>query len=207
MKKDENLEFKLIMKNIKKNRNIIENRIKTREEYKMKREEQNKKMNEIRQRNENNMKNKKMELYKRQMSRDLKDLHKRYQIFKPEYDENDYYYYNNKNKQPGMKINAFSGIHRHHVNQIKNNFYKKNEKLKFIQNNFLDININKTENKNYNINNYKKNKFNVPNNKKITENKGNKGNNHNFLKDDKLNQNIINNVCFDGDFFENNMIK
>ena len=132
MKKPENLEFKLLMKNIKRNRNIIENRIKTRQEFKIKREEQNKKMDLIRERNELNSKNKKIEFYKRKMSRDLKDLQKRYQILN---NENDLYNNNDNminNKNVGIKINAFSNIHRNHVNKVKNNFYKKNENLKLF---------------------------------------------------------------------------
>ena len=132
MKKPENLEFKLLMKNIKRNRNIIENRIKTRQEFKIKREEQNKKLDLIRERNELNSKNKKIEFYKRKMSRDLKDLQKRYQILN---NENDLYNNNDNminNKNVGIKINAFSNIHRNHVNKVKNNFYKKNENLKLF---------------------------------------------------------------------------
>ena len=39
MKKPENLEFKLLMKNIKRNKNMIDNKIKARQENKLKREE------------------------------------------------------------------------------------------------------------------------------------------------------------------------
>ena len=148
MKKPENLEFKLLMKNIKKNRNIIENRIKTKQEFKLKKEEQNKKLNQIRERNELNIKNKKAEYYKRQMSRDLKDLQKRYQLLN---NENDMYYNNNKivNKKTGMEINAFSHLHRHHVNEVKNNFYKKNKSLKyFIDDNKIEKNIGYNNKKN-----------------------------------------------------------
>ena len=163
MKKPENLEFKLLMKNIKKNRNIIENRIKTRQEFKLKKEEQNKKLNLIREKNELNMKNKKIEFYKRQMSRDLKDLQKRYQILN---NENELYNneYKIKNKKAGMNVNAFSGLHRNHVNEVKNNFYKKNKNLKF----FFDDDKN---NKNVSI----KNKINnVHLNEDIFNNKNNK---------------------------------
>ena len=164
MKKPENLEFKLLMKNIKKNRNIIENRIKTRQEFKLKREEQNKKLDLIRERNELNLKNKKANYYKRQMSRDLKDLQKRYQILN---NENDIYFNDNKlkNRKPGIEINAFSNIHRHHVNEIKNNFYNKNKNLKFIiDNNKIDINKNKDLNNIINKANFGGNAI---NNKKI----------------------------------------
>ena len=164
MKKPENLEFKLLMKNIKKNRNIIENRIKTREEFKLKREEQNKKLDLIRERNELNLKNKKANYYKRQMSRDLKDLQKRYQILN---NENDIYFNDNKlkNRKPGIEINAFSNIHRHHVNEVKNNFYNKNKNLKFIiNNNKIDTNKNKDLNNIINKANFGGNAI---NNKKI----------------------------------------
>ena len=66
------------------------------------------------------------------MSRDLKDLQKRYQILN---NENDLYNNNDNminNKNVGIKINAFSNIHRNHVNQVKNNFYKKNGNLKYF---------------------------------------------------------------------------
>ena len=164
MKKPENLEFKLLMKNIKKNRNIIENRIKTRQEFKLKREEQNKKLDLIRERNELNLKNKKANYYKRQMSRDLKDLQKRYQILN---NENDIYFNNNKlkNRKPGIEINAFSNIHRHHVNEVKNNFYNKNKNLKFKNdNNKIDTNKNKDLNNMINKANFGGNAI---NNKKI----------------------------------------
>ena len=164
MKKPENLEFKLLMKNIKKNRNIIENRIKTRQEFKLKREEQNKKLDLIRERNELNLKNKKANYYKRQMSRDLKDLQKRYQILN---NENDIYFNDNKlkNRKPGIEINAFSNIHRHHVNEVKNNFYNKNKNLKFIiNNNEIDTNKNKDLNNIINKANFGGNAI---NNKKI----------------------------------------
>ena len=164
MKKPENLEFKLLMKNIKKNRNIIENRIKTRQEFKLKREEQNKKLDLIRERNELNLKNKKANYYKRQMSRDLKDLQKRYQILN---NENDIYFNDNKlkNRKPGIEINAFSNIHRHHVNEVKNNFYNKNKNLKFIiNNNKIDTNKNKDLNNKINKANFGGNAI---NNKKI----------------------------------------
>ena len=164
MKKPENLEFKLLMKNIKKNRNIIENRIKTRQEFKLKREEQSKKLDLIRERNELNLKNKKANYYKRQMSRDLKDLQKRYQILN---NENDIYFNDNKlkNRKPGIEINAFSNIHRHHVNEVKNNFYNKNKNLKFIiNNNKIDTNKNKDLNNIINKANFGGNAI---NNKKI----------------------------------------
>ena len=161
MKKPENLEFKLLMKNIKKNRNIIENRIKTRQEFKLKREEQNKKLDLIRERNELNLKNKKANYYKRQMSRDLKDLQKRYQILN---NENDIYFNDNKlkNRKPGIEINAFSNIHRHHVNEVKNNFYNKNKNLKFIiDNNKIDTNKNKDLNNIINKANFGGNAINI----------------------------------------------
>ena len=164
MKKPENLEFKLLMKNIKKNRNIIENRIKTRQEFKLRREEQNKKLDLIRERNELNVKNKKTDYYKRQMSRDLKDLQKRYQLLN---NENDIYFDNNKikNRKPGIEINAFSNIHRHQINQVKNNFYNKNKNLKFIiDDNKIDTNKNIDLNNRINKSNFGKN---VVNNKKI----------------------------------------
>ena len=216
MKKPENLEFKLLMKNIKKNKNIIENRTKTREELRAKKEEYNKKLEEIRMKNELNLQNKKIGFYKRKMSRDIKDLQKRYQILKPEIDDNNLY--NNDyilNQKVGLNINAFSGIHRHHVNEMKNNFYKKNKNLKFVQNNFLDnlpnnviekdnININKNK-----INSVIKNKKNISNvpNSKISGNKEIKENKYKYFKDDKLGGNNINNICFDGNFFDNKMIK
>ena len=151
MKKPENLEFKLLMKNIKRNRNIIENRIKTRQEFKIKREEQNKKLDLIRERNELNSKNKKIEFYKRKMSRDLKDLQKRYQILN---NENDLYNNDNmiNNKNVGIKINAFSNIHRNHVNKVKNNFYKKNGNLKLFSDDNKDISNKGINNKINNVN-------------------------------------------------------
>ena len=202
MKKPENLEFKLLMKNIKKNRNIIENRNKTRQEFKLKREQYNNRLNEIKKKNESNLKNKKIEFYNRQMSRDLKDLHKRYNILKPALDETD-----SKNKKAGIKIDSFSNIHKQKVNKMKNNFYKKNENLKFEKDYFLEniqntykVNINKNI-KNITNNSANKKKFNVTNDK-FKENKGN--NKYKFYKDDKLDENKINNVCFDGNFFDNN---
>ena len=151
MKKPENLEFKLLMKNIKRNKNMIDNKIKARQENKLKREEQNKRLNQIRERNELNMKSKKIDFYKRQMSRDLKDLQKRYQILNY---ENEIYINNNneklKNKKAGIEINSFSNIHRLHQNEVKNNFYKKNKNLKF----FMDDNKNeKTKEADNKINN------------------------------------------------------
>ena len=149
MKKPENLEFKLLMKNIKRNQNIIENKNKARLEYKLKREEQNKKLNQIRERNELNIKNKKENFYKRQMSRDLKDLEKRYQILNY---ESEMFNGNEKikKKKPGIEINSFSNIHRVHQNEVKNNFYRKNKNLKF----FMDDNkIEKNKEINNKINN------------------------------------------------------
>ena len=204
MKKPENLEFKLLMKNIKKNRNIIENRNKTRQEYKLRRESYNNRLNEIKQKNELNLKNKKNEFYKRQMSRDLKDLQKRYNILKPAFDETDLI-----NTKPGIKMDSFTNIYRQQINKRKNNFYKKNENLRFEQDYFLEnmqntnninINTNNTNFKNTTIKSTNKNKFNVTNNK-FQENKGN--NKYKFYKDDKLDENQINNVCFDANFFDN----
>ena len=148
MKKPENLEFKLLMKNIKKNKNIIENRNKAREELRAKKEEYNKKLEEIRMKNELNLQNKKIGFYKRKMSRDIKDLQKRYQILKPEIDDNNLY---NNDYILNQKFNTFNGIHRHHVNEMKNNFYKKNKNLKFGQNNFLDNLIKRLKKININI--------------------------------------------------------
>ena len=210
MKKPENLEFKLLMKNIKRNRNIIENRNKTRQEFKQKRDEYNKKLDEIRLKNVLNFKNKKIEFYKRQMSRDLKDLQKRYQILKPGLDEAEL-----QNKNAGIKIDTFSHIHRQQVKKMKNNFYKKNENLKFEQNNYIEnfqyntdkINLNNNiKNTTRRNNTYNKNKFNAANNNKFQENKRN-NNKYQFYKDDKLDENKINNVCFDGNFFDNKFKK
>ena len=202
MKKPENLEFKLLMKNIKKNRNIIENRNKARQEYKLRRESYNNRLNEIKQKNELNLKNKKNEFYKRQMSRDLKDLQKRYNILKPAFDETDL-----MNTKPGIKMDSFTNIYRQQINKRKNNFYKKNENLKFEQDYFLEniqntykVNINKNI-KNITNKSATKKKFNVTNDE-FKENKGN--NKYKFFKDDKLDENKINNVCFDGNFFDNN---
>ena len=72
MKKPENLEFKLLMKNIKKNKNIIENRNKAREELRAKKEEYNKKLEEIRMKNELNLQNKKIGLIKEKCQEILK---------------------------------------------------------------------------------------------------------------------------------------
>jgi hypothetical protein len=137
-----NLEIKLLMKNIKKNNNIIEKRNKTRQEIRNRRKEREKKFEEVLKRNELNENNKKNKLYKRQMTRDLKDIQKRYQILKPQYDEDDLYYNNKdiKNKKIGNKINVFSNNRRQHLNDIKNTFYKKNENLKIDQNNNNFIN-------------------------------------------------------------------
>ena len=205
MKKPENLEFKLLMKNIKKNRNIIENRNKTRQEYKLRRESYNNRLSEIKQKNELNLKNKKTELYNRQMSRDLKDLQRRYNILKPALDETDL-----KNKKAGIKIGSFTNIYKQQINKMKNNFYNKNENLKFEPDYFLE-NMQDTNNINFHTsiknttnrnktNKDKFNKFNSTNNK-FKENKRN--NKYKFYKDDKLDENQINNVCIDGNFFEN----
>ena len=85
------------------------------------------------------------------MTRDLKDLQKRYQILNY---ENEIYINNNneklKNKKAGIEINSFSNIHRVHQNEIKNNFYRKNKNLKF----FMDDNkIEKNKEINNKINN------------------------------------------------------
>ena len=168
-------------------------------------------MEEIKKRQELNFKNKKNEFYKRQMSRDMKQLHKRYEILKPEYDENDLYYnINNKNKKVGIKINNFSNIHRKHVNEVKNNFYKKNEKLKIDQNIFIhNLNMVNNDIKNYQIKNNKNIKNNnviINNNKKINNDYNNESNKnqkqYKYFKDNKLDENKINNVCLDGYFFE-----
>ena len=154
MKEPNMLEFKLLMKNIKKNNNIIERRNKTRQEIRQRKKEREKHLEEVLKRNELNEKNRKNECHKRQMSRDLKDVQKRYNILKPQYDENDLYY-NNKditNKKIGNKIKVFSNKRTQHLNEIKNNFYKKNENLKIDQNNnnFIE-NLNKIENEIKNI--------------------------------------------------------
>ena len=242
-----NLEIKLLMKNIKKNNNIIEKRNKTRQEIRNRRKEREKRFEEVAKRNELNEKNKKNQLYKRRMTRDLKDIQKRYQILKPEYDENDLYYNNKniKNKKIGNKINIYSNNRRQHLNFIKDNFYKKNENLKIDQNdNFLE-NLNKVDNeikffekpknmndnnankindnkKNNNIQTFNKTKNNmnknknknlVNNNNHLIGNKNsNKSNNNNLeiigkkydfkVIDNKLNAKVVNNICFDGDFFQ-----
>ena len=247
MKDKENLEIKILLKNIKKNNNIIEKRSKTRQEFRKRKEERERRFEEVAKRNELNEKNKKNELYKRRMTRDLKDIQKRYQILKPEYDENDLYYNNKdiKNKKIGNKINIYSNKRRQHINFIKDNFYKKNENLKIQQNdNFFenlnkvdneiklyekpkstnDNNVNKTNNnkKNNNtqaINKTKndvikiKNKNLFNNNKQLIGNKNNnKNNNNNFeiigkkydfkIIDNKLNEKVVNNICFDGNVFQ-----
>ena len=149
MKEPNMLEFKLLMKNIKKNNNIIERRNKTRQEMRQRKKEREKHLEEVLKRNELNENIRKNEYCKRQMSRDLKDVQKRYNILKPQYDENDLYY-NNKditNKIIGNKIKVFSNNRTQHLNEIKNNFYKKNENLKIDQNNnnFIE-NLNKIDN-------------------------------------------------------------
>ena len=240
MNEQNNLEFKLLMKNIKKNNIIIEKRIKTRQEFRKRREERDKKFEEVFKRNELNEKKRKNDIYKRQMSRDLKNIQKRYEILKPEYDENDLYYNNKdiKNKRIGNKINAYSNNRRQHLNDIKNNFYKKNQKLKIEQNNnFIDNlnnidkemkffekpksknDINETKNtRNYinnnndnnNIKNFNKNKINKKSNNLNNKRIDNNNKNDNFenekyqfkVIDNKLNEKNVNNICFDGNFFE-----
>ena len=161
------------------------------------------------------------------MSRDLKNIQKRYEILKPEYDENDLYYNNKdiKNKKIGNKINIYSNNRRQHLNDIKNNFYKKNQNLKIEQNDNFINNLNnidkeiksfeKQKNKN-DINKAKENAYN--NNKKAFNSKINKNSkkyenenkiNDNFgnekkyqfkVIDNKLNEKNVNNVCLDGNF-------
>ena len=238
MKEQNNLEFKILMKNIKKNNNIIEKRNKTRQEFRKRKEEREKKYEEVLKRNELNEKNKKNVMYKRQMTKDLKDIQKRYQILKPEYDEEDLYYNNKdiKNKKIGNKINIYSNKRRQHLNDVKNNFYKKNQNLKFEQNGNLIDNLNKVndeiknfelhkngkddinknkkaiKNKINNIQTFNKNKNDINKNKSNNMNNENKNNRNNFEQtgqqyifkviDDKLNDKKVNNVCFDGLFFE-----
>ena len=235
MKEQNNLEFKILMKNIKKNNNIIEKRIKTRQEFRKRKEEREKKYEEVLKRNELNEKNKKNVMYKRQMTKDLKDIQKRYQILKPEYDEEDLYYNNKdiKNKKIGNKINIYSNKRRQHLNDIKNKFYKKNQNLKFGQNENMIDNLNKVNDeikdlelhkndinkntKNYknminNIQTYNKNKKDINKNKSNNMNNENNNYKNNFeltgrqyifkVIDDKLNDKKVNNVCFDGLFFE-----
>lgn len=246
MNEQNNLEIKLLMKNIKRNNNIIEKRNKTRQEYRKRRVEREKKFEEVLKRNEINEDNKKNKLYKRQMTRDLKDIKKRYQILKPQYDEDDLYYNNKdiKNKKIGNKINVYSNNRRQHLNDVKNTFYKKNENLKIDQdnNNFLnnlnnvdneiknfevhnknDMNIkNKINNKiihnnniktinNKNIMNNNKNTKNNMNNVKVVEKNNNKNNNFEIIGknyqfkviDKKIDEKKVNNICFDGDLFNN----
>jgi len=233
MKEPNMLEFKLLMKNIKKNNNIIERRNKTRQEMRQRKKEREKNYEEVLKRNELNEKNKKNEYYKRQMSRDLKDVQKRYNILKPQYDENDLYY-NNKdiiNKKYGNKIKVFSNNRTQHLNEMKNNFYKKNENLKIDQNNnhFIE-NLNKIEDeiKNFeknneintfaktnktntnNIRTFKKRNTNVNlNRKKLNNNTTNDknleivGQKYNFKNEKKMDDNKVNNMCFDGAFLVN----
>jgi hypothetical protein len=59
MTEQNNLEIKLLMKNIKKNNNIIEKRNKTRQEIRNRRKEREKKFEEVLKRNELNETNKK----------------------------------------------------------------------------------------------------------------------------------------------------
>ena len=191
-----NLEFKLLMKNIKKNSNIIEKRNKTRQEFRKRKEERNKKFEEVFKRNELNEKNRKNELYKRQMSRDLKNIQKRYQILIPEYDEDDLYYNNKniKNKNIGNKINVYSNKRRQLLNNIKNNFYEKNKNLKIDENNNINDNLNKVNNEikiiekqnNNNKNNNKNNTIEKIKNKYINKNKNDMIKN----KDININNNV-----------------
>jgi hypothetical protein len=235
MKEPNMLEFKLLMKNIKKNNNIIERRNKTRQEMRQRKKEREKHLEEVLKRNELNENIRKNEYCKRQMSRDLKDVQKRYNILKPQYDENDLYY-NNKditNKIIGKKIKVFSNNRTQHLNEIKNNFYKKNENLKIDQNNnnFIE-NLNKIDNeiKNIEKNNKtnafsKTNKFNSNNNNirtfkkrntnvnlnrnKLNNNSNNDknleiiGKKYNFNMDKKIDEKKVNNLCFDGAFLVN----
>ncbi len=198
MKEPNMLEFKLLMKNIKKNNNIIERRNKTRQEMRQRKKEREKHLEEVLKRNELNENNRKNEYCKRQMSRDLKDVQKRYNILKPQYDENDLYY-NNKdiaNKKIGNKIKVFSNNRTQHLKEIKNNFYKKNENLKIDQNNnnFIE-NLNKIDNEIKNIEKNrtnafaKTNKFNSNNNNIRTFKKRNTNVN---LNRNKLNNNANN---------------
>lgn len=234
MKEPNMLEFKLLMKNIKKNNNIIERRNKTRQEMRERKKEREKKFEEVLKRNELNENNKKNKYYKRHMSRDMKDIQKRYNILKPQYDENDLYY-NNKditNKKIGNKIKVFSNNRTQHLNEIKNNFYKKNENLKIDQNNnnFFD-NLNKINdeikniekdtktnmfaktnkiNSNNNIRTFKKRNTNVNlkrnklnNNEKNDKNLEIVGKKYNFNIDKKNDEKKVNNICFDGAFLVN----
>ena len=54
MNEQNNLEFKILMRNIKKNNNIIEKRNKTRQEFRKRKEEIDKKFEEVFKRNELN---------------------------------------------------------------------------------------------------------------------------------------------------------
>ena len=185
MKDEGNLEIKILLKNIRTKNNIIEKRNKTRQEFRKRREERDKRFEEVSKRNELNEKNKKNQLYKRRMTRDLKDIQKRYQILKPEYDENDLYYNNKdiKNKKIGNKINIYSNKRRQHINFIKDNFYKKNENLKIEQNdNFLE-NLNKIDNE---IKYFEKPK----NGSKANKINNNKNNNNNMQTFNKIKNNI-----------------
>ena len=219
MKYQNNLEIKILLKNIKKNNTIREKRNKTRQEFRKRREERDKKFEEVLKRNELNENNKKNELYKRQMSRDLKNLQKRYQILKPQYDEDDLYYNNKdiKNKKIGNNINVFSNKRRQHLNDIKNTFYKKNENLKIDQNNDNFIqNLKNVENEMKNIDGQKKhinkiikNKtpknlqtFNKQNN--IIKNKDMNNNKNNIYKGEKNNN--INNFEVVGKKYQFNVI-
>ena len=179
-----NLEFKIFMKNIKKNNTIIEKRNKTRQEFRKRKEEREKKFQEVSKRNELNEINKKNIMYKRQMTKDLKDIQKRYQILKPEYDEDDLYYNNKdiKNKKIGNQINIYSNKRRQQLNNIKNKFYKKNQNLKIEQNNNLIDNLNKVDNE---LKNFEKQKYDI--NKKIIKN----NNNNNIQTFHKTNTNNI----------------
>ena len=242
MKEQNNLEFKILMKNIKKNNNIIEKRNKTRQEFRKRKEEREKKFEEVYKRKELHEKNKKNEIYKRQMTHDLKNIQKRYQILKPEYDDEDLYYNNKdiKNKKIGNQINVYSNKRRQHLNDIKNIFYKKNQKLKieYNNNNFMENlnnidkeinNLEKSKNaKNKeikinkftieqkpkiinNTNTFNKTKKNMIKNKNIIENQNNiinyleiKRKKYDFkVIDNKLNEKLVNNICFDGELFDN----
>ena len=206
MKKPDNLEIKLLMKNIKKNNTIIERRNKTRQEMRRRRDEREKRFEDVFKRNELNEKSKKNTFYNRQMSRDMKDIQKRYHILKPQYDEDDLYYNNKdiKNKKIGNKINVFSNNRRNHINDIKNNFYKKNENLKINQdNNYFIENLMKVDNELKDIEKIKSNtmrktkiKNNNSNNNTQTFNKTKTNINkniYNINKDENKNNIYINN--------------
>ena len=171
--KTDNLEVQILLKNIKNNNKLIQQRNKTREEIMKRKDERDKKMEEVLRRNEQLEFEKKNKIKKRQMSRDVKNIQRRYNILKPMYDDKDIYYNNEniKNKKIGNQIQVFSTNRRTHLNEVKNKFYESNNILKPKITNGFNVGI-INENNNDNITKQGKRyniRKNIKNDKKIEE--------------------------------------